>query len=99
MRRNVFHMSVVLCMLAGLGSALAWSWPVDNTLILVGVASAMWLPWAVAGRWMSGTWPADTASAPGPAESVEDFADTTANWYPVEQRPAHRAASESAAGG
>lgn len=84
--------TVVLSVLTALALAMEWPrpYPFDDALGLLAGASAVWLPWAAAEQWRSAI--AARASAPTLPEPDEDFADTMANWHPVEQEATHRAA-------
>ncbi|WP_140635928.1 hypothetical protein [Methylibium rhizosphaerae] len=95
MGRYAFHMfTVVLSVLTALAFPMGWSrpHPFDDTQGLLAAASILWLPWAATKLWRSAMRPAGRASAPSLLAPDADFADTVANWHPVEHVPTQRAA-------
>ena len=94
MGRYAFYIfTVVLSVLTALAFSMGWSGPhlFEDMQGLLAAASILWLPWAAAKLWRSAVRPAGCAPAPTPLDPDADFADTLANWHPVEHVPTQRA--------
>jgi hypothetical protein len=95
MERYAFDIfTVVLSVLTALAFSMGWSGPhlFEDMQGLLAAASILWLPWAAAKLWRSSVRPAGRASSPSLLDPDADFADTVANWHPVEHVPTQRPA-------